>query len=84
MAINNVILEKGEEKPLRITVAMDNPAGVFQVQAVLEKKLSTSSLEDYVDIEILVNGDRLVLSHVKRLFRVQMANSGDIPPVTEK
>ena len=84
MAINNVILEKGEEKPLRITVAMDNPAGVFQVQAVLEKKLSTSSLEDYVDIEILVNGDRLVLSHVKRLFRVQMANSADIPSVKEK
>ncbi|MCJ7818113.1 MAG: hypothetical protein MUP60_04625, partial [Candidatus Thorarchaeota archaeon] len=73
MAINNIILEKGDKKPLRITVAMDNPAGVFQVQAVLEKKLSTSSLQDHVDIDILVNGDRLVLSHVKRLFRVQMA-----------
>lgn len=84
MAINNVIIDKGEDKPLRITVSMDNPAGVFQVQAVLEKKLSTSSLEDHVDIEVLVNGDRLVLSHVKRLFRVQMANSADIPPVTEK
>ena len=84
MAINNVIIDKGEEKPLRITVAMDNPAGVFQVQAVLEKKLSTSSLEDHVDIDVLVNGDRLVLSHVKRLFRVQMSNSGDTPPVKEK
>ena len=84
MAINNVILDKSEDKPLRITVSMDNPAGVFQVQAVLEKKLTTSSLEDHVDIEILVNGDRLVLSHVKRLFRVQMANSTDIPPVKEK
>ncbi|MGY5880118.1 MAG: phosphohydrolase [Candidatus Thorarchaeota archaeon] len=84
MAINDIILEKGDKKPLRITVAMDNPAGVFQVQAVLEKKLSTSSLQDHVDIDVLVNGDRLVLSHVKRLFRVQMANSGDIPPVTEK
>jgi len=84
MAINNVILDKSEDKPLRITVSMDNPAGVFQVQAVLEKKLTTSSLEDHVDIEVLVNGDRLVLSHVKRLFRVQMANSTDIPPVKEK
>ena len=84
MAINNVILEKGEKKPLRITVAMDNPAGVFQVQAVLEKKLSTSNLQDHVDIEILVNGDRLVLSHVKRLFRVQMSNSGDMAPVTKE
>jgi metal-dependent HD superfamily phosphatase/phosphodiesterase len=38
MAINNVILEKGKNKPLLITVAMDNPAGVFQVQAVLRRK----------------------------------------------
>jgi metal-dependent HD superfamily phosphatase/phosphodiesterase len=77
MAINNVILEKGKHKPLQITVAMDNPAGVFQVQAVLEKKISTSGLQDNVEIDVLVNGDRLVLSHVKRLFRVQMSNSGE-------
>lgn len=77
MAINNVILEHGSDKPLQITVAMDNPAGVFQVQAVLEKKISTSGLQDNVEIDVLVNGDRLVLSHVKRLFRVQMSNSGE-------
>ena len=77
MAINNVVLERGEHKPLQITVAMDNPAGVFQVQAVLEKKISTSGLQDHVEIDVLVNGDRLVLSHVKRLFRVQMSNSGE-------
>jgi metal-dependent HD superfamily phosphatase/phosphodiesterase len=77
MAINNVILEKGTNKPLRITVAMDNPAGVFQVEAVLEKKISTSGLQDQVEIDVLVNGDRLVLSHVKRLFRVQIATTGD-------
>jgi metal-dependent HD superfamily phosphatase/phosphodiesterase len=77
LAINNVILEPGKEKPLRITVAMDNPAGVFQVEAVLEKKISTSGLHDYIDVEVLVNGERLVLSHVKRLFRVQMSDLGD-------
>ncbi len=84
MAINNVIPEHGESKPLRITVAMDNPAGVFQVQAVLEKKISTSGLHDHIDIYVLVNGDRLVLSHVKRLFRVQMSNSGEGIPPKEK
>ena len=84
MAINNVILEPGDDKPLRITVAMDNPAGVFQVQAVLEKKISTSGLQDSVDIEVLVNGERLVLSHVKRLFRVQMSNSGESISPEEK
>jgi hypothetical protein len=84
MAINNVILEPGDEKPLRITVSMDNPAGVFQVQAVLEKKISTSGLQDSVDVDVLVNGERLVLSHVKRLFRVQMSNSGESISPEEK
>ena len=77
LAIDNVILERGKEHPLRITVAMDNPAGVFQVEAVLEKKISTSGLQDHVKVDVLVNGDRLVLSHVKRLFRVQRSTPGD-------
>ncbi|MHA2350152.1 MAG: hypothetical protein ACXADL_11025 [Candidatus Thorarchaeota archaeon] len=69
MAINDVILERGDEKPLRITVAMDNPAGVFQVEAVLVKKISTSGLKDHISVEVLVNGDRLELSRVERLHR---------------
>lgn len=84
LAINNVILDPGTDRPLRITVDMDNPAGVFQVEAVLEKKISTSGLQDHIEIEILVNGDRLVLSHVKRLFRVQIADSGEGLSPTEK
>ena len=84
MAINNVILEPGKNKPLRITVAMDNPAGVFQVEAVLEKKISTSGLHDHIDVEVLVNGDRLILSHVKRLFRVQMEDAGEVLSPKEK
>lgn len=84
LAIDNVILERGKEKPLRITVAMDNPAGVFQVEAVLEKKISTSGLQDHVKVDVLVNGDRLVLSHVKRLFRVQMADPGETLSPKEK
>ncbi|MFX0106818.1 MAG: phosphohydrolase [Candidatus Hodarchaeota archaeon] len=82
MAIRDIIMDRGE-KPLRLTVAMDNPAGVFQVQAVLEKKISTSGLKDHVDIDVLVNGNRLVLTQVKRLFRVQLEQTPEID-VTEK
>jgi hypothetical protein len=32
-------------------------------------------LGDYVAIEVLVNGERLVLSQVKRLFKVQLTDS---------
>jgi len=84
MAINDVILEHGTERPLLISVDMDNPAGVFQVEAVLEKKVLTSGLNDYVAIDALVNGERLVLSQVKRLFRVQMADTPPEMSVREK
>ncbi|TFG08012.1 hypothetical protein EU538_07835 [Candidatus Thorarchaeota archaeon] len=84
LAIEDVILEKGKETPLRITVAMDNPAGVFQVQAVLEKKLSTSGLGDHVAIDILVNGDRLILSKVKRLFKAQAPEPADALSIQER
>ncbi len=76
MAIRDIDLDKGN-KPLRLTVGMDNPAGVFQVQAVLEKKLSTSGLSDHVEIDVLVNGNRLVLSQVKRLFRVHLTDTAE-------
>jgi metal-dependent HD superfamily phosphatase/phosphodiesterase len=82
MAIRDIDLDKGK-KPLRLTVGMDNPAGVFQVQAVLEKKLSTSGLSDHVEIDVLVNGNRLVLSQVKRLFRVHLTEPTE-PIVREK
>jgi metal-dependent HD superfamily phosphatase/phosphodiesterase len=58
---------------------MDNPAGVFQVQAILEKKLSTSGLLGNVEIDVEVNGKTLVLSQVKRLWKVERAEPIDEP-----
>jgi len=84
LAIDEVILEPGSDKPLQITVAMDNPAGVFQVQAVLEKKISTSGLKDHIAVDVLVNGERLVLSRVRRLFRVQVTHHDDTITIKEK
>ncbi|MCF2135768.1 MAG: hypothetical protein K9W43_00840 [Candidatus Thorarchaeota archaeon] len=84
LAINDVVLEPGDDIPLRITVAMDNPAGVFQVQAVLQKKISTTGLKDHVAVDVLVNGERLVLSQVKRLFRTHIAEDAEIPSIKER
>ncbi len=77
LAISDLVLERGTERPLRITVIMDNPAGVFQVESVLAKKVSTSGLSDHVSIDVLVNGERLVLSRIQRLFRVPMSSQPD-------
>ncbi len=76
MAITDVLLAPGEEKPLQITVGMDSTAGVFQVEAVLVKKLSTTGLKDHIAVDVLVNGERLILSGVTRLHR---DHAGDVP-----
>ena len=38
-AINKVTIVKGDMKPVSIQVFMDNPAGIFQIEEVLEKRL---------------------------------------------
>ncbi len=82
MAITDVHLSPGEEKPLQITVAMDTPAGVFQVEAVLLKKLKTTGLREHIDVYVLVNGERLVLSEVTRLHRDHAGGDIPEPPVS--
>jgi metal-dependent HD superfamily phosphatase/phosphodiesterase len=43
---------------------MNNPAGVFQIEEVLEKKYKTSGLEDLVDIIALEKGVEIRRSKV--------------------
>ncbi|MHA2425415.1 MAG: hypothetical protein ACXAEF_11545, partial [Candidatus Thorarchaeota archaeon] len=71
-----------DEKPLQITVAMDSPAGVFQVEAVLLKKLSTTGLKEHIDVDVMVNGERLILSEVTRLHRDPTGVDIPDPPVS--
>ncbi|MCW4035268.1 MAG: phosphohydrolase, partial [Candidatus Bathyarchaeota archaeon] len=50
LSIMHVEIEKGKRKPVQIFVNMNNPAGVFQIEEVLERKLETSGITDLVDI----------------------------------
>jgi len=52
LAIRRVELTRGEPRPIRITVRMDNPAGIFQVEEVLCRKIATSGIDDLVEIYI--------------------------------
>lgn len=38
---------------------MENPAGIFQVEWVLERKILYSGLEDFVEIVALQNGKEI-------------------------
>ncbi len=49
-AIDRVTLTRGETRPICITVAMSNSAGIFQVDELLKAKLRNSGLEPYIEV----------------------------------
>ena len=55
LAIDDVVIRKGQEKPVRIQVNMSCSAGIFQIQNVLGGKIRTSSIKDYVEVVGVVN-----------------------------
>jgi metal-dependent HD superfamily phosphatase/phosphodiesterase len=49
-AIDEVRIEDGEQKPVRIEILMNNSSGLFQVDGLLKAKLRGSGLEPYVEV----------------------------------
>ena len=53
-AVKRVDITAGEHKPVRITVAMDNETGLFQVEEVLMTKVKASPIIDTLEIAAVV------------------------------
>lgn len=51
-------LTTGEQKPIQISILMNNSAGLFQVDELLKRKLVGSGLEKYVKIRALIERRR--------------------------
>ena len=49
-AIDDVAIEDGEDKPIRIEIQMNNSSGIYQVDSLLKAKLVGSGLEPYVEV----------------------------------
>ena len=58
MAIKEVRVTEGEEKPLKISIKMRNSAGIFQVDELLKNKIKTSGISDYVEVVAEVVGEK--------------------------
>ena len=56
-AIENVRITPGEAKPIRISIKMNNSAGIFQVDELLKEKLKGSGLEPYIEVEATLEGE---------------------------
>ena len=64
-AIDDVKIEPGEERAVRIDIAMNNSAGLFQVDELLATKLRGSGLEQHVEVTAEIESE-----HEKRLVPV--------------
>ncbi len=60
LAITNVSIMEGENKPILISIEMDNPAGIFQVDNLLGAKIEGSGIEKYLNVEARIkDGDEI-------------------------
>lgn len=55
-AVDKVRLSPGKEKPVRVEIKMSNSAGIFQVDELLRRKLSNSSIAPYVEVVAHIEG----------------------------
>jgi hypothetical protein len=64
-AIDDVRIEPGEERAVRIEIEMNNSSGIFQVDELLATKLRGSGLEEHVEVVAQIESE-----HEKRLVPV--------------
>lgn len=60
LAIEKVEIKRGGKKPIRIEVFMENPAGIFQTEEIMLKKIKDAKLEEYVEVVANIKGERKV------------------------
>ena len=58
-AVENVKIEKGKKRPIKITVSMKESVGFFQVEEVLFKKISSSPIKTYIELYAGVTGQKM-------------------------
>jgi metal-dependent HD superfamily phosphatase/phosphodiesterase len=64
-AIDEVKISAGRDKAVRVEIAMNNSAGIFQVDELLATKLRGSGLEEHIEVIARIDAE-----HEKRLIPV--------------
>lgn len=64
-AIDDVKISLGEDRAVRVDIAMSNSAGIFQVDELLAQKLRGSGLEEYIEVIAHIDAE-----HEQRLMEV--------------
>ncbi|MGX9686868.1 phosphohydrolase [Deinococcus wulumuqiensis] len=57
LAVDQVVIRPGRERPVRIDVTMNNSGGIFQVEEVLAPKVIRTPLRPYVELRASMRGE---------------------------
>jgi uncharacterized protein len=69
-AIDEVEITDGEDRPIRISIRMNNSSGIYQVDGLLKAKLRGSGLEPYV--EVIAHIDTEAEKRLVQLYRLDL------------
>lgn len=58
MAVSQVNIQPGEERPVRVDILMNNSSGIFQVDELLKRKLVNSTLSGHVEVFARIEGEQ--------------------------
>lgn len=53
-AIDKIEIEEGTEKPIKVDIVMNNSAGLFQIDDLLNNKVKGSGIEQYVEVRAYI------------------------------
>ncbi len=56
-AIDTVTIQRGENRPIGISIAMNNSAGIFQLDELLKPKIATSGIAQYIEVRASIEGE---------------------------
>ncbi|WP_189072862.1 phosphohydrolase [Deinococcus sedimenti] len=67
LAVDQVVIERGRDKPVLISVTMNNSGGIFQVEEILAPKVIRTPLRRFVDLRATTRpeGEEQILSRVR-------------------
>lgn len=67
LAVDEVVIERGRQKPVLISVTMNNSGGIFQVEEVLAPKVIRTPLRRFVELRASMreSGEEQILSRVR-------------------
>ena len=60
-AVESVSIERGDMKPVSVTVSLSNSAGLFQLDQLLRNKLDGSGIEHLIEVDAKVGAEEKTL-----------------------